>query len=115
MNVVASIMHWRPFLWLWVLAVAAVLVSMTWEGATSYDDGGIGTLSFFLLATIGAPFLLGVQLFGWAFETGRNATAYYALGLISLTVHYLGLDLIASAWLRHRKPQPAHSNTGTGA
>jgi hypothetical protein len=115
MNLVASMLRWRPFLWLWLLAVAAVMVSMTWEGATSYDDGGIGTLSFFLLATVGAPFLLGVRLFGWAFETAKNATAYYALGLVSLTVFYLGLDLIASTWLRHRKPQPAPSDTGAGA
>jgi hypothetical protein len=115
MTFLQSALRWHPFLWLWVLAAAAVVVSMTWEGATSYDDGGIGTVSFFLLVTVGAPFLLGIQLFGSAFETGKNPVAYYALGLTCLTVFYVGLDLVTSAWLRRRKQQPVHSDTRAGA
>ena len=115
MTFVRRTLRWHPFLWLWVVAVAAVVVSMTWEGATSYDDGGIGTVSFFLLVTVGAPFLLGIQLFGWVFDTGKNPVAYYALGLTCLTVVYLGLDLVVSAWLRRREREPAHSDTRAGA
>ena len=115
MTLSSWMLRWRPFLWLWVIAVAAVLVSMTWEGATSYDDGGIGTISFFLLVTVGAPFLLGEQLFGPLFETSKNPIAYYALGLACLTVFYVGLDLLLSAWLRRREPKPAHSNPRAGA
>jgi hypothetical protein len=110
-----SVLRWRPFLWLWGIAVAAVFVSMTWEGATSYDDGGIGTISFFLLVTVGAPFLLGEQLFDPLFETSKNPMAYYAVGLSCLTVFYAGLHFVLSAWLRRRKRMLVHSDSRAGA
>jgi hypothetical protein len=115
MTLPSSMLRWRPFLWLWGIAVAAVLVSMTWEGATSYDDGGIGTISFFLLVTVGAPFLVGEQLFGPLLETNKNPIAYYAVGLACLTVFYIGLHLLSSAWLRRRHRTPVHSNPRAGA
>ena len=115
MTLASSMLRWRPLLWLWGIGVAAVLISMTWEGATSYDDGGLGTTSFFLLVTIGAPFLLGEELFGPLFGTNKNPIAYYAVGLACLTMFYGGLDALLTAWLRRREPKPAHPDPRAGA
>jgi hypothetical protein len=115
--VLIRLIRMRPFLWLLGLALAAVLVSITWERATSYDDGGLGTAAFLLLITIGAPFLLPSQLLGG--NVGGNGWSwgllYWGAGLGSLLAFYLGLDRLSLSWLRRRERRVDHSDAEAGA
>jgi hypothetical protein len=53
--VVAKFLKLRPLLWLAAVLLLAFLVSFTWEQWTSYDDGGIGTLSFVVVTLLSLP------------------------------------------------------------
>jgi hypothetical protein len=115
--VLGSLIRLRPFLWLLGLVLLAVLISITWENTTSYDDGGLGTAAFLILVTLGAPFLLPSQLLGGSFG-GSGWTwglLYWGVGLVSLFAFYLGLDRLSLAWLRRRGRDHDHTNAGAGA
>ena len=55
----------RPFLLLAVLTTIAVFVSFTWEHSTSYDDGGVGSAAFLVIAALSIPGkVLGLDFLG---------------------------------------------------
>jgi len=115
--VLNSLIRLRPFLWLLGFALVALLVSVTWERGTSYDDGGLGTAAVLLLYTVGAPFLFPSQLFG-STVTGNGwswGLLYWGAGLGSLLGFYLGLDRLSLHWLRRQAPTDDHSRAGAGA
>jgi hypothetical protein len=95
-------MRTRPFLWLLGLALVALVVAFTWERGTSYDDGGIGTVSFVILYSIGVPFLLPGLLLG-SLSSIIPWVGYLAwpLGLVTGCAFYLWLDRMAQRWVRN--------------
>ncbi len=105
----------RPALLLWLLCLAAGAVATTWEGATAYDDGGIGTLSFAVLLTVGLPFLLAGQLFAaLAAPLGTLAGFVVVPGTLLLgSAPYLWVDRGLTRWARGGPPPPAAASTAS--
>ena len=52
---ITRILKLRPLLWIAAILFLAYLVSFTWERQTSYDDGGLGTLSFLIVTLFSVP------------------------------------------------------------
>ena len=52
---ITRILKLRPLLWIAAILLSAYLVSFTWERQTSYDDGGLGTLSFLIVTLFSVP------------------------------------------------------------
>jgi hypothetical protein len=102
MSIIRSVMRTRPFLWLLGLALVALVVSVTWERGTSYDDGGIGTVSFVILYSIGVPFLLPSLLLGSP-SSVIPWIGYISipLGLVTGCAFYLWLDRMAQRRVRN--------------
>lgn len=66
-DVLVQLNRARPLLILAGVTVAALLVSLSWEGATSYDDGGIGSAAFLIIGAISIPGkFLGLGFLGGA-------------------------------------------------
>jgi hypothetical protein len=67
MSIISHLLRVRPLLWLAALMATALLVSLSWETATSYDDGGVGTAAFLVLGVAALPGqLLGLGYLGSA-------------------------------------------------
>ena len=71
----------RPLLCLAVILAAAILISMTWEKQTSYDDGGLGTFAFVVIGVFGTPWTL----------VGLNYALGSMLSLLALVVGDIAL------------------------
>ena len=102
MRVGIAVLRARPFLILGILALGAFLVSLTWERGTSYDDGGLGTLSFLIEFTIGLPFLLPTQALahvGAGLGSWLGYGAWIFGGIIGVTF-YGGLDRFSMRWVK---------------
>ena len=89
-----SIRRWRPALWLLGITLLALGVGLTWERGISYDDGGLGSLSYAVVFTLGLPFIVPAQLaaaaatrIGW-----RPEWFAWPVGLIVGCGFYLALD-----------------------
>jgi hypothetical protein len=105
MATLQSFIRMRPFLWLLALAVVVMLLALTLEGTTSYDDGGLGSLTFALLFTVGFPFLLPSMVLNAVSDpTHLHWWNYLAwpLGILFGITFYLGLDRWTMAWLRRQ-------------
>ena len=85
---IQRILRFRPFLWVAVLLLLAFLVSLTWEHQTSYDDGGIGSAAFLVIAL----FVIPGQWLGLSF----NASIFGAL--VVLVVADLAIGRMARRW-----------------
>ena len=92
---IQRILRFRPFLWLASLLLLAFLVSLTWEHQTSYDDGGIGSAAFLVIAFFVIPF-------EWL---GLSFTASIVVALLVLVV----ADLAVGCMARRRSHVTPHS------
>jgi membrane glycosyltransferase len=91
--VIQRILRFRPFLWVAGLLLLAFLVSLTWENQTSYDDGGIGSAAFLVIALFVVP---GEWL-------GLGFTASIVVALLVLVVADLAINRMARG-----RPHVAH-------
>jgi apolipoprotein N-acyltransferase len=93
--VIQRILRIRPFLWVAGILLLAILVSLTWEHQTSYDDGGIGSAAFLVISLFVAP----GQWLGLGFNTS------VVVALLVLVV----ADLVVSRMARRRSHVARHS------
>jgi hypothetical protein len=93
-----TIRRWRPALWLLGITLVALAVSLSWERATSYDDGGMGSVSFAVMFTLGLPFLVPAHMAAAAATHLGLRPEWFAwpVGLIVGCGFYLGLDQLIS-------------------
>ena len=102
MHVLTMLRRTRPFLLLGAVATAAFLVGLTWEKYTYYDDGGVGTISFLLVFTVGLPFVLPAQLVAYL---GRELGPWFgyiawSIGLLVGVLFYFGLDKLVALYTK---------------
>jgi len=118
MRTLRTFLRIRPFLWLLGIVLASIAVSFTWEKSTSYDDGGIGTLSFLVLFTIGLPALVPSRLLPIVAKGPLAWLGYlsWPLGFLFLVGFYLWLDRRSQRWLaRLETASRAHETKPHGA
>jgi len=101
----------RPFLWLLGLAFVALLLGLTLERTTAYDDGGLGSVVFALLFTVGLPFMLPAQVLNAFSGTTIHWWNFLAwpLGIVVGIAFYVALDRWTMAWLRRQQGAQARS------
>lgn len=85
---IARVLKLRPLLWIAAILFLAYLVSFTWERQTSYDDGGLGTLSFLIVTLFSVP--------GEFIGLGFAASVFLALAILVLA------DVVISRKSRNR-------------
>ena len=88
MPMISRILALRPLLWVATILLTAYLVSFTWERQTSYDDGGVGTLSFLVVMLFSLP--------GEFLGLGYGASVLVALVVLILA------DLLINRKIRNR-------------
>jgi len=83
-------------------------LSLTWERSTSYDDGGLGSVSFVILYTLGQPFLILSSLARMLTPLLGDwwQSVAWVLGLAGGLACYLLMDRLSQRWLRHLQALP---------
>ena len=86
MSLTTRILKLRPLLWIAGVLLLAYLVSFTWERQTSYDDGGLGTLSFLIVTLFSVP--------GEFLGLGFAASVFFALAILVFSDVVIGLKFL---------------------
>ena len=89
---IQGILRLRPLLWIAGVLLLAFLVSLTWENQTSYDDGGIGSAAFAVMA----PFAV----------VGETVGLDYPTSVVVSLILLVAADLVASRKLAIRARAP---------
>ena len=95
----------RPFLWWWAVVVPFAVASYWLEHGISYDDGGLGSVVFVGLITIGLPFSLAGQFFASiaaqvGLEPASNGVADVIVHLVGGSVPFVAADRLSRWWAR---------------
>ncbi len=100
----------HPFLWPVPLVILSYVASLWWEHGISYDDGGLGTASFLVVYTLGAPGLwfgeLLSALAGDASNYGPTARyGFVFVGVVGASLPYVAMDAWTQRFVIRRSEQ----------
>jgi hypothetical protein len=84
-SMISRILKFRPLLWVAAILLLSYMVSFTWERHTSYDDGGVGTISFLIITLFSAP--------GEFFGFGFGSSVFLALASLIFADVLIGLKI----------------------